>query len=256
MVVGWYKGRVEFSVAGGLPPSAIFVLQLCAGLGLFAIVRQVARGAGIEERPPEALGAWGSRSVGGLVVILGLVVASYLMVYPVMAGRLTLFALFPLQMLIVEGLCLLHVEFGRWKVGSSARVVAALLLVAAMSPAAVRNVSGLVTRDVEANFRPLAPHIREGSELTVLVTVCSKASVSSFPGGLGAPVQYLPLFVEPERDLPLGEEVWLLNASGRFHCRRQARRLSRAAVSSRAYHTEENTAQLFRLRFPERLESW
>jgi len=255
MVVGWYKGRIEFSVAGGLPPSAILALQLCAGLGLFAIVRQLARGAGIEERPPEALGAWGSRSVGCLVTILGLLVASYLMTYPVIAGRLTLFVLFPLQMLIVEGLCLLHMELERWKIGRLARVGAALLLVAAMSPTAVRNVSALVTRDVESNFKPLAPHIREGSELTVLVTGCSKSSVSSFPGGLGARVRYLPLFVKPERDLPLGEEVWLLNASDRPYCRRLVRRLSRLAAGAEAYHTEENTAQLFRLRFPERLES-
>jgi hypothetical protein len=255
MVVGWYKGRIEFSVAGGLPPLAILALQLCAGLGLFAIVRRLARGAGSEERPPEALGAWGSRSVGCLVAILGLVVASPLMTYPVTAGRLTLFLLFPLQMLIVEGLCLLHTELERWKIGRWARVGAALLLVVAMSPVAARNVSGLVTRDVESNFRPLAQHIRERSELTVLATSCSQFSVSSFPGGLGAPVRYLPLFVKPERDLPHGEEFWLLNASDIPYCRRLARRLSWAAASSEAYHTEENTAQLFRLRFPERLES-
>ena len=90
-----------------------------------------------------------------------------------------------------------------------------------MSPAAVRNVSGLVTRDVESNFRPLAHHIREDSGLTVLATSCSQFSVSSFPGGLGAPVRYLPLFVKPERDLPLGEEVWLLNASDIPYCRRR-----------------------------------
>jgi hypothetical protein len=255
MVVGWYKGRIEFSVAGGLPPSAILVLQLCAGLGLFAIARRFARRAGIEERPPEALGAWGSRSVGCLVAILGLVVASYLMTYPVTAGRLTLFVLFPLQMLIVEGLCLLHMELGRWKVGRFARVAAALLLVAAMSPAAYRNVSGLATRDVESNFKPLVPYIREDSQLTVLVTACLDSSVRSLPGGLGAPVQYLPLFVKPERDLPLGEEVWLLNASDSAYCRRLARRLWRLAASAEAYHTEENTAQLFRMRFPERFES-
>jgi hypothetical protein len=257
MAVGWYAGGPEFYRERGLPPSLMTILRIFFLVGVAGIALSALRGiADGDDRARR----WGSRSLGCLVAVAGLVLASIAMRYPACAGRLTLFAFFPLQIVLLEGIDVIHSAIARREsrlpiAGLPLANLALGLLLAAMLPAVQRNLSHMALRDVPANMKPLLAHIRERPELPVLVTPCSRRQVEAHPGGLGAArIVYLPFDLDMERDLPLGEEVWILNAHQKFTCRQYMRTVAGIALEQRKFYVpRENTAELMLLRLPEKL---
>jgi len=249
MIVGWYSGGPEFYKARALSEPMLVVLRVLFGAGVVGILLG-AFGQGTAARAADA--GWGSRSAGCLVAVGGLVVVSSLMQYPACAGRLTLFLFFPLQMILMEGTAWAHEALGRRSGKPPLAEAAATLLLVLMLPAAWRNLEQLALEDVPSNMKPLLVHVRERPELTLLATPCSLRQVEAHPGGMGAErVVVLPFDLDMQRDLPWGEELWLINAHRKPYCRRYMKTIVDLSVEQRKLHTESNSADLFWLRLPD-----
>jgi hypothetical protein len=165
---------------------------------------------------------------------------------------LTLFLFFPLQMVLMEGTAGVHAAIRRRSGGLPLAGAAAALLLACMIPGAYRNLSHMALDDVPSNMKPLLAYVRERPELTVLATPCSKRQIETHPGGLGAErVVVLPFDLDKERDLPWGEEVWLINAHRKPYCRFYMKSIVDLGVAQRKMHTSKNSADLFWVQLPD-----
>ena len=104
---GWYDGRLAFVRHDPVPDAALIALKLCFALGVIRVLmysRSAAAassallGGHEQERNTmtDASGPgvrtpseWGTRSQGGLLMVIALLVAAPLIDYPICAGRLT-----------------------------------------------------------------------------------------------------------------------------------------------------------------------
>jgi hypothetical protein len=258
LAIGWYTGSTEFSVSTG-PPMRF--LQFLGVFTVIGIARVAFDGFALGRSAPEAPASWGSRSMGSLATICGLILASPIMSYPITEGRMTLFLLVHVQILTLEGLSFVIMQLERKKGARLAAVplglVLGLAIAAGLAPAAWRNASGMLVRDSPSNIRGVLPKIHEHRGLPLLVTVCSRKQVESLPEGVGAvEVQHLDFLPDYERDLPMGQAFLMLNAHETYNCRRYLRTVAKVATRKQRLSSDYDSAELWWFEMPPQLPEW
>ena len=186
---GWHHGRLLPIVVAAVAP-----LQ---ALGVYRVIsRWKNRGASVDDV------AWGSRTLGSLLLLLGTILASLILSYPIKAGRLVLFAQVHTQILAMEG--------GLLVLSSGVRRVAAMFLYAGIAIVIVysgHRYLDFVRSEPPENIRPMLSLIRPEVANSVYVHPCSVAQVESLPEPL--PVEHIEL--AGKRQLPeSGEKTWIL----------------------------------------------
>jgi hypothetical protein len=216
-VTEWYVGPSEFIRHPELHGQVLWALLFCGALGVVRAVLSIARrsDAGHVSAVREA---WGSRSVGTVFVILGLIATSFVLDYPLKSGRTTLYALCFQQILMLEGVEWigdLVRRIGRSEVRWVAR--AALALAVTVGIVASAQTAWVVARKVLAvapveDMRPAIGRIRSEPELPVLVTPCMRRQVETLPEGFdGHQLIWLPVSDWMPR-VPRGREVWIIHS--------------------------------------------
>lgn len=212
----WYTGPTEFIWHPGLAAPALWALLVCGGLGVVRVVLSLARPDRLTGSPARA--EWGSRSVGCVLAILGLIATSFVLDYPIKSGRTTLYVLCLQQMLMLEGvewIGELARRIPRLDVRRVSQAVLALALAAGIvaSAATAAEVARRVLAKAPVdNVRPLLARIRSEPDLPVLVTVCMGRQVQTLPEGLdGHEVIVLPAS-DWKPLVPLGRDVWIIHS--------------------------------------------
>ena len=213
---GWHHGR--------LMPLVILVIAPLQILGVYSlIVRWKNREAATTP------GSWGSRSIGSLVLLGGVILASAIFNYPICAGRLVLFAQVHAQVIALEG-GLFMLSFKRRRL-SQAFIYVCIAVVAVYS---VHRYVTFLREEPPENIRPMLGLMHPEISNTVWVQSCSVAQVRSLPDPL--PVGNVILGTSPgfpER----GQKVWILwTHMGEERCREQLERMRRRAISWEMVH--------------------
>ncbi len=245
---GWWDGRCEFSHHGGLAPALLVMLRLAGAAGLLRVLLDLRPRARATRAESADAARWGSRSLACALLLLGLPVASWAFGYPICAGRLTLIALLPLLIVLLEGFDLVGVWLrglpdGRWLAATAG--AAALLAVA---PASLRDAHRLAVAEAPGNLRGLLARTRERPQLPILTTRCTRKQLETLPEGVEATVLYLEQGGAAVAAAREPHEAWLLYAPSSL-CRGQVRRARRSAETWKAFHTETDDAWLLWLRF-------
>jgi len=174
---------------------------------------------------------WGSRSVGSIVLIGGVILASLLVNYPICAGRVTLFAQIHLQILAVEGALFLLTRLSRSKLAAAVSYV----LIGVILFHSLREFARFVRAEPEENLRPAIAEIDPNAANTVWVHPCSVAQIRSLPEPL--PVSEVLLGTE-KRVPPRGQKVWIIwSHLGEESCRARLEQLQRQAAVWEIVHT-------------------
>ena len=187
---GWHHGR--------LMPVVIAAFAPLQALGVYRVIRQWKnRDASVED------GTWGSRTLGSLLLLIGTILASLILSYPIKAGRLVLFAQVHTQILAMEG-AMLVLSLG------IRRVVAMMFLYTGIAIVIVysgHRYFDFVRSEPPENIRPMLSLIKPKVANTVYVHPCSVAQVESLPEPL--PVEHDEL--AGKRQVPeSGEKTWIL----------------------------------------------
>lgn len=162
---GWHWGQSEV-----IP--GIVGLQI---LGVYSIIRRWKRRARQEE-----FERWGSRSLGSLALLAGVILASLLASYPICAGRLVLFTQVHTQILAIEGV-LLVLGWRRWRIAGGVLLFALAIVVARHS---AKGYWGTVKSEPPENLRPVVAAIKPEVADIVCVNLCSFAQVRTLPDPL------------------------------------------------------------------------
>lgn len=227
LLAGWYVGPTEFFFP---PPLAAPVAWILVSLLVAGGVRAL-RGTFV--LTGSAGPDWGSRSLGCLAAVAGVVAASFLLQYPMCAGRSNLFVLALEQLLVLEGLAWALDGARSARIPPRARGIltaAARLglaaLVAAMALHAVRVHQQLAPGLPLEDLRPQLPRVRQDPSLPVLVTPCIERQLRTLPEGLpGLDLRWLPV-TDWEPLVPRGREVWIVHSRlNPGFCERYRRRL-------------------------------
>ena len=186
---GWHHGRL-------LP----IVIAVAAPLQVLGVYRVISRWKNCDASSDDA---WGSRTLGSMLLLLGTILASLILSYPIKAGRLVLFAQVHTQILAVEG--------GLLVLGLTARRrPAAIFLYAAIAIVIVysgHRYIDFIRSEPPENIRPMLPLIKAEAADTLYVHPCSVAQVESLPEPL--PIGHIEL--AGKRQLPThGEKTWIL----------------------------------------------
>jgi hypothetical protein len=199
---GWH-GRMPVVTIG------IVILQT---LGVSAVLRRWWAGSQNDDR-------WGSRSLGSIVLLGGVVLASLLFKYPICSGRLVLFTQIHTEILAIEGsLCVVAA------LKQPRRIEA--LLYAFASVVSIYGVSSFVSR-VEAgpaeNISEMVAQIKPEVADSAWVHPCSCAQVGALPVQL--PVRTIVLGTNQELPDP-GTKTWIIwTHMGERTCRGRLARL-------------------------------
>ena len=176
-------------------------------------------------------GDWGSRSLGAIVLIGGLIIASLLVNYPICAGRVTLFAQIHLQILAVEGALFV---LTRWN-GNRAVSVISYFLIAVVMFHSIRQLARFVRAEPEEDLRPVIARIDREAADTIWVHPCSVAQVRSLPDPLPAGEVLLG---NEKRVPPRGQRVWIIwSHLGEESCRVRLEQLQQQAEVWEVVHT-------------------
>jgi hypothetical protein len=187
---GWHHGRFNFLVIALVAP-----LQV---LGVYGVIR---RWKNREADPDHS--DWGSRTMGSLVLLPGVILASALLDYPIAAGRLTLFTQVHTQLLAIEGTFFIVSSFGQRKL----RLTYLYATVVIVSIYSGHRYLDMLGSEPKENIRPLLPLMKSEIADTVWVHPCSIAQVESLPDPL--PVQNVLLETKRKQQEPNGR-VWIL----------------------------------------------
>jgi hypothetical protein len=248
-LASWYVGPLEFGIRSELPAPVLWVLIGAQGLGIVRVVRSIfVRGSpGLEER-------WGSRSLGSVAALAGALGTSFLLDYPICAGRSTLFLLCLQQILMLEGISWLasgvrHAALApalrRILEGAGLLVLTLLLAVCAVT--GIESAGLVLERLPLEDVRPLLQRVRDEPDLPVLVTFCMKRQMHTLPEGLeGLDVRWLP-FSRWESLVPKGQEVWIVHSRlTKGPCERIRTRLERMSYGFDVPEIEGETAVIYR----------
>ena len=241
-VFGWFDGRADFASAKiAVLPAIVLKLAFAAGLA-----RSVLALAPRMRLPsPEA---WGSRSLGYAGLLAGLPLASWLLDYPICAGRLTLFALLPIVVLVLEGIDAAAIGLRRIPGGRWTALLGGAALGLAILPASFANLVTVTAQAPPENLRPLLERAREHSDLPILTTACTRKQIETLPEGVSAELLYLNKgggIAIAVRERP---EAWLLFVPASF-CRTSIAQVREAAVLWEAQDLDAGDARLIRVRF-------
>ncbi|HKY06289.1 MAG TPA: hypothetical protein VJQ56_15440, partial [Blastocatellia bacterium] len=149
-------------------------------LGVYGVIKAWRHAGSADEPIKTGAGsesAWGSRSLGSLVLLVGLIAASLVASYPICAGRVLLFAQIHTQILAAEGALLVLTRWGqvRW-----ARA-ALYLFIAVVIFYSGRQYIRFVASDPSENLRPAIVHMKADLAGKVWVHTCSIAQARSLP---------------------------------------------------------------------------
>jgi hypothetical protein len=188
---GWH-GRIPLVTPG------IAILQI---LGVRQVISRW-------RRPSDEPGdSWGSRSLGSIALLLGVMLASLVFNYPICSGRTILFSQIHTQILALEGaLFVVNVWNNRYK---SLRLLYGLTLILALCSvgAYARSVQAEAAEDIT----PMVPKINPDVADTLWVHPCSCAQVRALPSQIPVGTVLLgsqtrdPLKLPPE-----GSKVWVM----------------------------------------------
>jgi hypothetical protein len=182
---GWH-GRMPLVTAVVAP------LQIA---GIYAVIKRWLKNA-----PAESETVWGPRSLGSIILLAGMVIASALLNYPICAGRVTLFAQIHLQLLTLEGAILF------WQFYQKRAAVVLWVMVAIISFHTVREYVRFVKAEPSENLLPIVALIKPEISNKAIVQSCSVAQVEALPEPL--PVQ--ELLVDFKIAELRGEKVWVV----------------------------------------------
>jgi hypothetical protein len=216
LIWGWHHGR--------LMPLVIAAVAPLQALGIYRVVSRW------KNRADSSDDAWGSRTLGSIAVLAGAVLASVLVLYPISAGRLVLFAQIHTQILAVEGALFVVNSWNK-------RKAAMVFLFAATGIVFVysmhRYVQFIRTEPYE-NIRPMLSLIKPELASTILVHPCSVAQVESLPDRL--PVERVVLATKRQVPQP-GEKAWILwTDMSDDYCREWSRVTRARALSWQVIH--------------------
>jgi hypothetical protein len=184
---GWH-GQMPLVTAFVAPLQVLGVCRVIAGTKSTSVIASDA--------------AWGTRSLGSVFVLGGLIVASLLVYFPICAGRVVLFAQVHTQLLAIEG--------ALWVLGRVKQQAATAAIVVFSGVAIVYGVRTwlrFVRAEPAENLRPVVSLISNDVANTVWVHPCSVAQARSLPEPL--PVVTVVFGSETETPKP-GERVWIL----------------------------------------------
>lgn len=209
---GWYPGR--------LMPVMIAVVAPLQALGLYQVMRRLQR----REAAPDNT-RWGSRTLGSIILLGGVVLASALADYPMIAGRLTLFTQVHVQLLIIEG-GLFVLTFRNWRKLAVSFLSAAAAIVIVYS--GYRYIDFMRLEPIE-NIRPLLPLIKPEIAQTLWVNPCSSAQVDSLPDAL--PVSNLLMETKHQAFQPSGKTWVLWTNTSDDYCHKRLDEIKARALS-------------------------
>lgn len=162
--------------------------------------------------------AWGSRSLGSLFLLGGVILASALFYFPICAGRVVLFVQIHTQILAIEGALWI---LSRVKQRASAAAILLFSCIAIIYGG--RTYWRFVHAEPAENLRPVLSLIARDTANTVWVHPCSVAQVRALPEPL--PVEQVVFGSETETPKP-GTRIWILwSHMGEDRCVRQLDRV-------------------------------
>ena len=214
---GWHHGRLMPLVVAAVAP-----LQ---ALGVYRVtVRWKNR------EPDSDGGSWGSRSLGSLVLLIGFVLASALVNYPICTGRLVLFTQVHTQILTIEGALFILSCCSKRKTAMVFLYVAIGIVVVYSGHRYIDHVRS----EPRENIRPMLSLIKPEIANTLLVHPCSVAQVESLPDAL--PVERVVLGRKGESPPSVGR-AWILwtNMSDDY-CREWLKEARSRALSWQVIH--------------------
>jgi hypothetical protein len=213
---------------GRMPLLTAFVAPLQV-LGVYRVLRG-RKSRAISENDA----AWGSRSLGSVCLLGGVILASALLSLPICAGRVVLFVQVHTQLLAVEG-ALLIVGLAKQRVATTALILVSGIAIFYGG----RNYWRFVRAEPAENLRPAISLIAPDSANTVWVHPCSVAQVRALPQAL--PVQQVVFGSETETPKP-GTRVWILwSHLGEGKCVRQLDHVRSQAKTWEIVHTRSDT---------------
>lgn len=166
---------------------------------------------------------WESRSLGSIVLLGGVMLASVVVNYPICAGRVTLFAQIHTQVLAVEGALFI---LTRWNRNKTVTTIFYILIGVVMFHS-IRELVKFARAEPEENLRPVIAQINPEAADIVWVHLCSVAQVRSLPEPL--PVSEVLLGAGNEMP-PGGKRVWVLwSHMGDVFCHRGLEQLKQQA---------------------------
>ncbi|HJQ70853.1 MAG TPA: hypothetical protein VKA70_17900 [Blastocatellia bacterium] len=193
-------------------------------VGVYSVIRRW-------KRREQSDSEWGSRSIGSILLIGGVMLASLVANYPICAGRVTLFAQIHLQVLAVEGALFVLARWDR----NRAVAVASYVLIAVILFHSVRQLARFVRAEPEENLRPVIALIDRQAADTVWVHPCSVVQVRSLPDPLPAGEVLLG---SEMRVPPSGRRVWIIwSHLGEESCRARLEQLQQQAGFWETVHT-------------------
>lgn len=240
---GWWDGRTEFSGRAGLPEGVLFVLKLGLALG-------IVRGFATFVRSDAALPAgWGSRSAGCGSLLAGLLAASFLAGYPICAGRLTLIALLPLQISILEGIDWAGWGARRLQAGSWLAAAGGVALVAMITPSTFDATKRLAAASAPEDLRPALRRAARRPDLPILSNTCTRRQLETLPEG----VDHDLLYLEEGGGIAVAigtREAWVLYSPYPI-CRNAIQHLRQKAETWTPMHEPGSAVKLIYLELPQ-----
>ena len=243
--IGWYSGIQEFPIDGGLPEALRVVLRIALVLGVFQVIRSLF-GRPLRHLPTD----WGSRSLGALFVVAATLSASFFIQYPVCSGRLTLFVLLPLQLLLFEGFVAIHAWLEDDRHWRGLSLALGTLWVVSIAPFGIRDAYRFSEAHAPDDLRPVLGLIRSQEELPVHVMPCLWGVVQALPEGLPT---VETVYVPSAEQTPWGQEILILEKNPHraiSYCFEAHQTLQEKATAWQILHKESDPVRLFRARFP------
>ncbi|MFP6639425.1 MAG: hypothetical protein VCC04_04205, partial [Myxococcota bacterium] len=244
-IIGPYSGLQEVGQPGGVPYAFLYFLGGVFALGVVRIVLS-SLSPRFDDGPP----GWGSRSLGALTAWVGLLMASWLIQYPVATGRLTLFVLPFMQIILFEGFCLIHSRLGRLRRGVWISTALGLLWIGCVAPSAIETGIRFVKRENRDNVRSLESQFQAAPDLPIYTMPLLVPTVLATPHDLGE-----SRFVKgpPIHEIPWGQEIFVIdNYAGQFRYMQgnPFSTLKEAALSMIKIQGDQDSIYLYRATFP------
>ncbi len=187
---GWFHGR--------LFPLVVAVVIPLQALGVYTVIKRYRNSHSLDSDLN-----WGSRTIGSLCLLGLVILASFIMGYPLCTGRLVLFTQVHTQILILEG-ALYCFTISDW------RKVAKLFLYACVAVVGVYATHRYVLFMQEPppeNLRPILSLIDPSKSDTVWVHPCSIGQLKSLPDPLPIP----NVITNTKNRVPESDQkVWIL----------------------------------------------
>lgn len=203
----------------GRQPLVTAVLVPLQVVGVYAVIRRLKR------REPRDESDWDSRTIGSLILLFGVVLASAIVNYPICGGRVVLFTQIHTQLLVLEGASVLLASKRRQR----AALIYVWLGVGVVGFHSVRAYGRLVTTEPAENLRPVLSLINPEQADAVFVLPCSVAQVRSLADPLPASrVMLATQQTHPQQ----GDKTWVLwTHLGNDDCVKQLERIRSLARS-------------------------